>query len=250
MRLMLSYSIRQFVRKVNNNKQKQYANKFACLLTVQKWSRKRGSASVAASASERAAVNLKRTAATSAWLTQLPSSLSLAQPASQLLGLLITVNRLPYTPPPPTPHSFFPPAVLLAFNQPVFISISNSISLLSLPSSCFLFCSFCFALSALPHTHSHTHTQAEACRHFRIFVSVSLYLYLRYSSCACVAEPIQAESSPKSICGMQPHGEISVQPVACCKCVLHAYTLLVGQPANAVVAAAVCHVAHRETRFV
>lgn len=113
MRLMLSYSIRQFGRKVNNNKQKQYANKFACLLTVQKWSRKRGSTSVAASASERAAVNLKRTAATSAWLTQLTSSLSLAQPASQLLGLLITVNRLP-CPRPPLDSSSHSPLLLSA----------------------------------------------------------------------------------------------------------------------------------------
>lgn len=190
MRLMLSYSIRQFGRKVNNNKQKQYANKFACLLTVQKWSRKRGSTSVAASASERAAVNLKRTAATSAWLTQLTSSLSLAQPASQLLGLLITVNRLPCTPPPPppTPHSFFPPAVLLAFNQPVFISISNSISLLSLPSSCFLFCSFCFASSALPHTHKQRHADTFA----------YLYLYLCIFICdilAALAWPSQAKPS-------------------------------------------------------
>lgn len=220
MRLIVSYSIRQFGRKVNNNKQKQYANKFACLLTVQNWRvcgskcKREGNIKSEANCSD---VSLTHSA-------QLTRSLSLllAQPASQLLGLLITVNRLPCPRRPLLAHS----TLLLSacgstrfqstrfhFNfQFDFVAFFAFKQLFSV-----LLVLFCFECIATHRQHTQTHTQT--CRHFRIFVSVSLYLYLRYSSCACVAEP-----SPKSICGMQPHGEISVWPDACCKCVLHAYS--------------------------
>lgn len=197
MRLMLSYSIRQFGRKVNNNKQKQYANKFACLLTVQKWSRKRGSASVAASASERAAVKLKRTAATSAWLTQLTSSLSLAQPASQLLGLLITVNRLPCPRPPPSSSSHSP-LLLCACCSTRFQSTRfhfnfqfDFVAFFAKQLFSVLLVLFCFECIAT-HTLTHTHKQ----RHADTFAY--LYLYLCIFICdilAALAWPSQAKPS-------------------------------------------------------